>query len=375
MSIRIFHTADLHVGMKFTRGYPPEVQEKLIEGRFEALRRMVAMANQRGCDLFVIAGDLFDRPTAAKKEILRVAEILKEFEGSCVLILPGNHDYLQKGEEHLWTRFHGAMSERTLLLENPSPCDLRPLGLDAVVYPGPCTAKHSAVNAIGWIREVQKDPAVRLHIGVAHGSLEGISPDFGGDYYPMSMDELRTSGVDLWLMGHTHLRHPDREEGSESRIFFPSTPEPDGFDCRHPGYAWLIELKGGGAVHYQSLQTGQYQFVTVDRGLSSEEEVESLKSYFHGLDRKKHLVKLKLKGRLRGDSFNEREGLVRELSQSVLHLESDLSELLKDITEEEIDREFTEGSFPHRLLKTLDQEGKSPLALQMAYDLVQEAKS
>ncbi len=375
MSIRIFHTADLHVGMKFTRGYVPEVQERLIEGRFEALQRMVGMANQRKCDLFVIAGDLFDHPTAAKKDVLRVAEMLKEFEGSCALILPGNHDYLQRGEDHLWTRFQGGMGERTLLLEHPSPCDLRPLGVDAVFYPGPCTAKHSAVNAIGWIQGVRKDPAARFHIGVAHGSLEGISPDFGGDYYPMSMDELKNSGMDLWLMGHTHLRYPDREEGTESRIFFPSTPEPDGFDCRHPGYAWLIELKEDGSVHYQSLQTGRYQFLVLEKELSTEEGVESLKSYFRQLSRERHLVKLNLKGRVGRRLFDERSALIRELNQSVLHLESDLSELLKEITAEEIDREFTEGSFPHRFLQTLAQERRNPLSLQMAYDLVQEAKS
>jgi DNA repair exonuclease SbcCD nuclease subunit len=35
MTLRILHTADLHLGMKFTRRYIPEVQERLIEARFE----------------------------------------------------------------------------------------------------------------------------------------------------------------------------------------------------------------------------------------------------------------------------------------------------------------------------------------------------
>jgi DNA repair protein SbcD/Mre11 len=375
MSIKIFHTADLHVGMKFTRGYAPEVQERLIEGRFKALQRMVGMANQKRCDLFVIAGDLFDHPTAAKKEILRVAEMLKEFEGTGVLILPGNHDSFQKGEDHLWSRFQSAMSERTVILEKTAPYDLRPLGLDAIIYPGPCTAKHSSVNAIDWIREVRKDPAVRFHIGIAHGSLEGISPDFNGDYYPMSLEDLKQSGLGLWMMGHTHLRYPDLDEGTESRIFFPSTPEPDGFDCRHPGFAWLIDLREDGSIHYESLRTGEFQFLVVEKEIFGDEDVVSLKSYFHRLSPERDLVKLKLRGRIRGGTFDERHLLIQELSQCVIHLERDLTELLREITAEEIDREFTEGSFPHRLLQALAKKQGNPMALQMAYDLLQEAKS
>jgi DNA repair exonuclease SbcCD nuclease subunit len=361
--------------MKFTRGYSPEVQDNLIQGRFETLVRMVGMANHRGCDLFIIAGDLFDHPTLPKKEVLRVAEALKGFEGGCVLILPGNHDPIQKGEDHLWTRFQGAMSERTLILENPAPYDLRPFGIDAIIYAGPCTAKHSASNAIGWVRGVRKDPGPIFHIGVAHGSLEGISPDFNRDYYPMSLEDLNHSGLDLWLMGHTHIRYPDRQEGTENRIFFPSTPEPDGFDCRHPGYSWLIELREDKSIYYQSIQTGYFQFLTLEKEVCTEEDVEALKSYFRKLSRARHLVKLELKGRVPGQVFNEKSALIQELNKCVLHLEYDVSELLREITAEEIDREFTEGSFPHRLLKTLSREQQSPLSLQIAYDLIQRVKS
>ena len=37
--VKIFHTADLHLGMKFS-GYPA-IQNELINARYEALERMV----------------------------------------------------------------------------------------------------------------------------------------------------------------------------------------------------------------------------------------------------------------------------------------------------------------------------------------------
>ena len=43
MSFKIFHTSDIHLGMKFA-GYP-EVQAELIDARFETMR---VTSNQRG---------------------------------------------------------------------------------------------------------------------------------------------------------------------------------------------------------------------------------------------------------------------------------------------------------------------------------------
>ena len=41
---KIFHTSDIHLGMKFA-SYEGEVQEKLVEARFECLSRLVSAAN------------------------------------------------------------------------------------------------------------------------------------------------------------------------------------------------------------------------------------------------------------------------------------------------------------------------------------------
>jgi DNA repair protein SbcD/Mre11 len=375
MSIKILHTADVHLGMKFTRGYDPSVQEGLIEARFQTLSHLVEMANERTCDLFVIAGDLFNGLSAPKKDILRTADILKKFGGKSVLVLPGNHDYLPSDEDNLWTKFRDVMSEHTLLLREPKPyADLK-ADLDMIFYPAPCRSKHSKTNGIGWIRECSKDPGTKFHIGIAHGSLEGLSPDFSEDYYPMSQEELRNAGLDLWLMGHTHIPYPRAGSGTEARIFFPSTPEPDGFDCSHPGFAWLIELKEDKSIHYQSLRTGHFEFLVREEKLDNENDVDTLKSYFSRLSCEKHLVKLKLKGRVPGRIHDELGLLLKEWKECVLHLEPDLSELLREITLEDIDREFTEGSFPHRFLRRLAQGQSNPNSLQMAYQLIREIKS
>lgn len=374
MSFRIMHTADLHLGMKFTGRYPPELRDRLVKARFETLVSLVETASAAGSDLFVIAGDLFHDQIVARRDIRAAAEALGRFKGRAVLVLPGNHDFLQEGESPLWDRFLETAGDKVLLLSEPRPYPLADYELPVIIYPGPCTAKHSTANAIGWIESGSRDPD-NWHIGVAHGSLEGVSPDFQGDYYPMTREELRRAGLDLWLMGHTHIRVPDVDQGRETRILFSATPEPDGFDCRHPGHAWLIELNDDRTLSYQSIVAGRHRFSVQEVQLSSEGDLESLRAQFRQLSPERDLVKLALKGRLPGELFDQQGSLLEELKHTVLHLEPDFTELFRRITSEDVDREFTKGSFPHRLLTRLVQAGGDPRALQLAYDLIQEVRS
>lgn len=375
MTIKILHTADLHLGMRFASGrYTPQLQESLSKARFETLNTLIKVANKQHSDLLVIAGDLFDSPRVSRGDSLKAATLLKDFEGRLILILPGNHDYIQKSDDPLWPNFLNNVSQNVILLIDPKPYDLRSYDLDLTVFPAPCISRHSKTNVVGWVSESIKDKQTTLSMGIAHGSIGGLSPDFKQDYYPMSEAELQKSGVDLWLMGHTHIRYPDEEKGTQARIFFPSTPEPDGFDCSHPGYVWSIEIDENKRVHYQSIETGSYRFFDLERQINSEDDIEKIKVEFRSMNAEKDLVKLKLKGRIQNELYDERESLLEELEKFVLYLVPDMSELFRQITKKDIDHEFTSGSFPHRLLTTLAKKNADPLLLQTAYDLIQEAR-
>jgi len=202
MTLSVFLTSDLHLGMKFA-GYPEGPQAALVESRFACLERMVEEAGRRRCDLFVVAGDLFDRVSATRRDIQRAAAALGSFSGRLVAVLPGNHDYLGPGDP-LWPAFRSACRDAVLLLDEPRPYPLARYDVDACLYPGPCTSKHSRSNAIQWLKGAPRDPGVTHHIGVAHGSLEGFSPDFTESYYPMKTAELLALGLEVWLLGHTH---------------------------------------------------------------------------------------------------------------------------------------------------------------------------
>jgi hypothetical protein len=375
--IRLFHTADLHLGLKFTRGgYAPALRERLVARRLESLRGMITLAQERGCHVFVIAGDLFDTPLVAKGLVREAAAILARFEG-VVAVLPGNHDYAQE-EDPLWPTFVDALGEGHHLLRRETPCDLREQGIPLVLFPGVCGSRHSRTNAVGWVPDALSSldlPDEVRRVGIAHGSLEGLSPDFGGDYFPMTKGELESSGLDLWLLGHTHVRFPDRDRFEGERVLFPATPEPDGFDCRHAGHAWIIELDSDGAVRGESVRTGAHRFRTVVKTITSEADLEAVKAEFGTFSANEDLAKLILSGRLPGELFEGRGEWLGAMEKSVLYLESDLSGLHREIRASDIGREFTIGSFPHRLLGGLAGSGDDADALQLAWDLVKEARS
>jgi exonuclease SbcD len=367
--LSIFLTSDLHLGMKFAG--LPEVREELCEARFACLQRLVSLSNQRRSDLLVIAGDLFERISVSRRDVERAAEMLRDFQGRLVAVLPGNHDYLSP-EDELWKRFRQASGDAVLLLEERMPYGLAHFGIDACLYPGTCFSKHSKANAIGWVRTIQRDRSLARHIGVAHGSLEGFSPDFNGDYYPMSSAELMGSGLDLWLLGHTHVLFP-RKPGSRDRIFYAGTPEPDGFDCAHEGYALSISIGDDGALSSEALPTGAYRFMHEEAEIRDAGGLSAIEKRYSGPEAKRVLLKAVLRGRLPPEAHPELERVRERLSKRLMHLEWDADGVREEISRQAIDDEYPEGSFPHRLLVEISGSADTE-ALQLAYELLHEAR-
>ncbi len=367
MPLSILATADLHLGMKFAG--LPDVQAALAEARFACLERLVATANERRTDLLLVAGDLFHRVTVAKRDVLRAAQALRAFEGRLAAVLPGNHDHLSPGQDSLWPAFREACGDRVLLLDESRPYPLAHFDLDVCLYPGPCRLKHSATNAIGWVKAATRDPRSRHHVGVAHGSLAGVSPDLDQSYYPMRETELAGMGLDLWVLGHTHLRYPERP-GRASRVFFPGTPEPDGYDCAHAGTAWLLRLDDGGGVEAEPLETGAYRFAHEELGTVSAADIAALAARHAGLEAGREVLKVRLSGRIGREERGILAETERTLRSRVIHLDWDDTAVRERIDRAAIDAEYATGSFPHRLLSSLIDD---PEALEIAHGLLEEA--
>jgi DNA repair protein SbcD/Mre11 len=355
--------------MKFA-GYP-DARAVLTEARFQCLERVVALANGRSVDLLVIAGDLFESVSLPRRDVQRAAEALRGFAGRLAAVLPGNHDHLAPGDE-LWPRFHDACGGAVLLLDQPRPYPLAHFDLDACLYPGPCAAKHSEAHAIGWVKAAPKDPGVRHHVGVAHGSLEGFSPDMDRKYYPMRRQDLQDAGVGLWLLGHTHARFP-AAPGARDRLFNAGTPEPDGLDFAGEGSAWLLDLDEAGAVTAEAPRTGSCRFVERTVRIGDAADLDRTERELEGPEAPRTVLRLHLEGRVPAEVRASIGALQERMKGRFLSVDLRADDLQEEITAELIDREYPSGSFPHALLSLLAGAGDHD-ALEAARDLLQESR-
>ncbi len=369
--LKILHTADLHLGMTFkNRSYPETVREQLIEARFDTLARIVGLANTEQCALLVIAGDLFHRPNIAATTITRTINILERFQG-CTALLPGNHDYYDH-DGPLWRALRSEAFDELILLTEEHAYPLQDYGLDAVLYPAPCDKKHSSTNRLGWIDPPSERPSACHHIGIAHGSVQGISPDLEDQYFPMTTAELSALKMQHWCLGHTHVRHPDCNETGQQPFLISGVPEPDGFDCRHSGYVWLTELTDKKNSSSCAVETGRLRFREIEKKVYSVADLDSLQQEL-APEGERTLIKLKLCGALSDTDFRARGARLNTLRDQLLYLETDDSELTVEITPELIAARYPESSFPHHLLTRLAKRG-DPEALHLAYRLADEVK-
>ncbi len=365
MSLRIFHTGDIHIGMKFNN-YSNEAKESLSEARFVVLENMINKSNELNTDIFVVAGDLFNTIQVTKRDINRTVKILDKFNGACVLVLPGNHDY-DNGMTDLWREFTKNLSEKIVLLNEEREYHLNDYDLDLVVYPAPCHSKHSRDNSLQWIKDQGLAASGKYHIGIAHGALEGLSPDIEGNYYYMSMEELRSIPTDLWLLGHTHIRYPLVDNIQNKKIFNAGTPEPDGLDFKDVGSAWLIDMDEE-KTSAERIITGQYRFYDKEFLLDSDDDLNNIRSWILDYDDpSKKIIRLILSGSISKDAYEDLSSFYRDLESHVFILRVDDSDLKIKINKEIIEKEFTVGSFPYEFLTGLEHDEE---ALQIAYDLL-----
>ena len=63
--MKVFATADVHLGMKFSTF--DDAGAELAAARFRALERCIETANREACQIFIVAGDLFDRQNKVRQ--------------------------------------------------------------------------------------------------------------------------------------------------------------------------------------------------------------------------------------------------------------------------------------------------------------------
>lgn len=376
--IKIFVTGDNHFGKKYDRY--PEIRDRLVDNRFVCFEKMVEKAEQEGCDIFAVTGDLFDNCSSIRKsEVERVVRILAGFAGR-VLVLPGNHDYYT-GEEKVWKDFDDALrtcDNNIIRLDRFEPYPIEIAEETVVIYPAFCRSKHSRENNLGWIKEMSVPKSGQINVGMAHGAIEGVTPDMQKEYFLMTEPELQAIPMDVWLVGHTHIPYPgglsEDEEIGGYRIFNAGTHAQTDLHNNTRGYGFIISVDKQGdkaQVSAKKYQSGTIFFYDIAVRVSSAEG-DSLEALLQEkLDplEAESVVRLTVTGSVFSEEYSRRRELYKKYCDRFLSWELQDDELHEEITLDRVREEFAESSFAAKLMEALQGDQTE---LQMAYELLQE---
>lgn len=249
--IRILHTADWQIGKPFG-GFSGDLPSELRAERFEAVRRIAALAQERRCDAVVVAGDAFDDNTLPGRDLHRTLEALAGFRGPWVF-LPGNHDAAL--DISVWSRLK-TLSEQPaniIIADRPEPillCDER-----LAILPAPLTRRHEGADVTAWF-DGAGTPSGAVRVGLAHGSVANRLPEKAESANPIADDRAERARLDYLALGDWHGFLP-----IAPRTYYAGTPEPDRHRANEPGHVALVELDGPGIEpRVEKVAVGRYRW-------------------------------------------------------------------------------------------------------------------
>lgn len=263
MTIRILHTADLHLGANLAGfGELARERQRDFEKTFE---RLVTLAIKREVDCLLVAGDLFDSNNVNAELVGRVQEGFARLTGRgiAVVLIPGTHDHVVAATS-IYRRY--SFSGAHLLME---PVVSEPLRLavrgDEVWFYG---FAYNSASSTGALATMGRRAAEGIHIGLLHGSLRG-SPEWEHRHkdLPFASAELAGLGLDYVALGHYHSFATVEHEG-RTIACYPGSPEGKRFGENGPRHVVVAEVgQGQATLEKVAVQSRQLSELTVDASL------------------------------------------------------------------------------------------------------------
>lgn len=250
MSICIVHTADWQLGKRFGRG-AEGARTALHEQRFETVRRLGALAAERGADAVLVAGDVFDSTSPSDDTLRRARAALESFAGPWVL-LPGNHDPARA--EGVWTRLRSlGLPDNVLVADRPEPIILAEARLQ--VLPAPLQRAHDTADLTAWFDAAPRESRA-VRVGLAHGSVLSRLPAEADARNPVAEDRARRAGLDYLALGDWHGTMQ-----IDARTWYAGTPEADRPKANDSGNVLIVHVPGPGAAPtIEPVRVGRYRW-------------------------------------------------------------------------------------------------------------------
>lgn len=235
MALKVLHTADWHLGLRFG-AFTPDQEVRLTRARLEVVGRIFDLAESRDVDAVMCAGDLFDEPAPSAEWWEGVlAELQKRAWKRPVFLLPGNHDPLTANSvyssNHAFARgvpdFVHIVDDENFTFE---------LSGKFVLHASPCRS-HAGQSNLAALLPKREPGDDRIRIGMVHGQTF----DMGGHQtnFPIGRGTADERGFDYLAIGDTHSFR-DVEPAAHGPTIYPGAPEPTSFGENDSGNVAVV---------------------------------------------------------------------------------------------------------------------------------------
>ncbi|MDQ3345967.1 MAG: DNA repair exonuclease, partial [Chloroflexota bacterium] len=271
-SFRFLHTGDLHLDSPvegLSAEAPPDVLAVLRGASTEAWRRVVGEAIAHQVDFVVIAGDVFEVSSPTLLGQTRFRDGLADLAAAGIpsFVVHGNHDPL---DGRSWApsldfpeavhRFGTQSGESAPVLR-----DGREIArIHGRSYPRAAVSDNFAAD-------MHADPASPFSIGLLHTNV-GDRPGHH-NYAPCSVDDLRSSGMDYWALGHIHQPGQVLADPPAYYCGIPQGRDPGELGARG---CWLVEVDAGHRVTSRFLATDIVRWHPIELSISELADDEAL---------------------------------------------------------------------------------------------------
>lgn len=246
MGLKILHSADWHMGAPFA-SISEEQRSFLRQGQLALPGKIARISQEENCDLVLLAGDVFDGKPS--REVLSCVKAALAQCGVPVLISPGNHDFC--GPDSVWQEeswpenvfiFSGNLESVTI-----STLDCRIYG-----------AGYRSMDCPPLLQGFQARGQEKWQIALLHGDpVNRNSP-----YCPITMSQIRNSGLSYLALGHIHKAQMIR--GGNTLCAWPGCPMGRGWDETGEKGVCIVTLGDAAGVRFVPLDTPRFFDLTVE---------------------------------------------------------------------------------------------------------------
>ena len=249
--VRVLHAADLHLDSAFAGLSRQQAAERRSQSR-QTVERLVDWANDHGAELMLLAGDLFDSAALYAQTAEELAGALGRFSGA-VVIAPGNHDCYTPASP--WGTCVWPENVHIFTAAAPGFFDLPAYGCR--VHGAAFTAPEEPRE--GALLELSISPEL-VNIGVFHGDVGARE----SRYRPISLGEIRQSGLDYLALGHVHGCSGLQRAGATAWAY-PGCLEGRGFDeTGDKGFLFGTVDRGRAEMAFVPFAPRRYEVLSAD---------------------------------------------------------------------------------------------------------------